>query len=70
MSLNANKSRLAGISRELFLQWEEAKSHWRDQKSAEFEKKYLEELFIYANKTVLIIEKLDEVLKKLKTDCE
>jgi hypothetical protein len=70
MSLNANKSRLAGTSRELFMQWEEAKNHWRDQKSAEFEKKYLEELFIYANKTVLIIEKLDEVLKKVRTDCE
>ena len=70
MSLNANKSRLAGTTREISLQWEQAKTYWRDQKSAEFEKKYMDDLFAYAAKTVLIIEKLDEVLKKVHSDCE
>lgn len=70
MSLNASKSRLAGTTRELLLQWEEAKNYWRDQKSQDFEKKYLDDLFIYADKTVMIIEQLDEILKKVKTDCE
>jgi hypothetical protein len=70
MSLNASKSRLSGTTRELSLQWEQAKNYWRDQKSAEFEKKYLDELFAHADKTVLIIEKLDEVLKKVRSDCE
>ena len=70
MSLNAGKSRLAGTTRELLLQWEEAKNHWRDQKADEFEKKFLEELFVYADKTAVVIEKLDEVLKKVRSDCE
>jgi hypothetical protein len=70
MNLNANKSRLSGSTRELSLQWEQAKNYWRDQKSLEFEKKYLDELFALADKTVLIVEKLDEILKKVKSDCE
>jgi hypothetical protein len=70
MNLNADKSRLAGTTRQLFLEWENAKIHWRDQKSQEFEKKYLEELFVYADKTIQVIEKLDELLKKVRSDCE
>jgi hypothetical protein len=70
MNLSANRSRLAGITRELSVQWEETKNFWRDQKSDEFEKKYLEALFAYADKTVHVIEKLDEVLKKVRSDCE
>jgi hypothetical protein len=70
MNLNANKSRLAGATRELALQWEQTKNYWRDQKSAEFEKKFLEELFVYSDKAVTVMEKLDEVLKKVRNDCE
>lgn len=70
MSLAANRSRLAGITRELSLQWEHTRNFWRDQKSDEFEKKYLEELFVHADKTMAIIEKLDELLKKVRSDCE
>ena len=43
----------------------------RPQKRTEFEKKYLEELFIFMRiNPVVVIEKLDEVLKKVRTDCE
>ncbi len=70
MSLSANKGRLTGSVRELSLQWEQTKNYWRDQKSAEFEKKYLDELFIFTDKTVVVLEKLDELLKKIRTDCE
>ena len=70
MSLNASKSRLDGITKELSVHWEQAKSSWRDQKSDEFEKKYLDELFALTGKSVLVIEKLDEILKKVRSDCE
>ena len=70
MSLNASKSRLDGITKELSLHWEQARTYWRDQKSDEFEKKYLDELFALTGKTILIVEKLDEVLKKVRSDCE
>ncbi|HEX3625460.1 MAG TPA: hypothetical protein VH280_08545 [Verrucomicrobiae bacterium] len=70
MSLSANKGRLTGSVRELSLQWEHTKDFWRDHKSAEFEKKYLDELFVFTNKTVVVLEKLDELLKKIRSDCE
>jgi hypothetical protein len=70
MSLSANKGRLTGSTRELSLQWEQTKNYWRDHKSDEFEKKYLDELFIFVDKSVVVLEKLDELLKKVRTDCE
>ena len=70
MNLSGNKSRLVASARELSLKWTETKNYWRDEKSREFEHRYLEELFIRVDKTVAIIEKLDEILKKVRSDCE
>ena len=70
MNLSGAKSRLAGSARELSLKWTETKNYWRDAKSREFERQYLEDLFVRVDKTVAIIEKLDEILKKVRSDCE
>jgi hypothetical protein len=70
MNFGGDKSRLLGITKELNLQWEQTKNSWRDAKSAEFEHRYLEELVAGVNRTVMVIEKLDELLKKMKADCE
>jgi hypothetical protein len=70
MNLNADKSRLTGLTRNVSIQWEQTKAYWRDHRSDEFEKKYMEELFHYANKTAVVLEKLDELMKKVRSDCE
>jgi hypothetical protein len=70
MSAVGSKGRLAGASKELALKWEETKNYWRDVKSVEFERKYLQELFVGVDKAVAVIEKLDELLKKVRSDCE
>jgi hypothetical protein len=70
MNLAGSKSRLVGSARELSLKWKETQNYWRDAKSQEFEHRYLEDLFIRLDKTVVIIEKLDEILKKVRSDCE
>ena len=70
MSAVGSKGRLAGASKELALKWEETKNYWRDEKSAEFERKYLQELFIGMDKAITVIEKLDELMKKVRSDCE
>jgi predicted outer membrane protein len=59
-----------GVTKELSLRWEETRNYWRDAKSQEFDKKYMEELLARVDKAVTIIEKLDEVLKKVQSDCE
>jgi hypothetical protein len=70
MSMVGSKSRLVGATKELSLKWEQTKNYWRDQKSMEFEHRFLQELFAGVDKTVLIVEKLDELLKKVHSECE
>ena len=70
MNLSGNKGRLVGLTREILLRWEETKTHWHDPRSEEFERRFIQELSASVNRTVLIVEKLDEVLKKVRSDCE
>ncbi len=68
--MNANGTRLAGITKELWMQWQEARASWRDAKSEEFQHKYLEELLASVDKSVAVIEQLDKLILKIKHDCE
>jgi len=70
MNLAGSKSKLAGAAKDLALKWEETKNFWRDEKSAEFERRYLQELFLGVDRTAAIIDKLDELFKKIRSDCE
>ena len=70
MSLSGSKSRLVSITNELSVQWQETTNYWRDAKSREFEREYLQELFSGVDRSVTVIEKLDELLKKVRSDCE
>lgn len=70
MSLSGSKSRLVVVTKELSLRWAEAKDDWRDAKCQEFDHRYMQELFARVDRAVLIIEKLDEVLAKVRKDCE
>jgi hypothetical protein len=68
--VNANGSRLSGITKELWTQWQQTREYWRDAKSEEFEHKYLEELLASVDKTVTVIEQLDKLITKIRKDCE
>ena len=70
MSLSGSRSRLVSITKELSMQWDNTKDYWKDAKSLEFEHRYLEQLFIDMDKTATVVEKLDELLKRVKNDCE
>jgi hypothetical protein len=70
VNLAGNKSRLVGVTKALELKWEDTKVSWRDARSDEFERRYLLELFILTDKTVSVIEKLSELLAKVRKDCE
>ncbi|MCX6930405.1 MAG: hypothetical protein NT154_45450 [Verrucomicrobia bacterium] len=68
--MKANSNRLSGITKELRAQWLETKNYWKDAKSQEFEHKYMEELLASVDRTVTVIEQLDKLVTKIKTDCE
>jgi hypothetical protein len=70
MSLAGSRSRLAAVSKELDLHWQQTKSYWRDEKAQEFEHRYMEELLARVDKTVGVLEKLDEILNRVRKDCE
>jgi hypothetical protein len=70
MSLSGNRSRLAAVTKELSMRWQETRNYWHDTKSKEFDQRYLQELFANVDRTVTVLEKLDEVLSKVKKDCE
>ncbi|HEY5041764.1 MAG TPA: hypothetical protein VIK53_07145 [Verrucomicrobiae bacterium] len=70
MNLNGNKSRLTGLSREISLRWADTKNHWRDARSAEFEQRFMQELLPRVNKAGAAIEKLDELFKRIRKNCE
>ena len=70
MNLSGSKSRISGLTKELSTHWSETKDHWHDAKSQEFERRYLLELFANVDRTLHILEKLEEVLKKVQNDCE
>jgi hypothetical protein len=70
MNLSGNKGRLTGLTREILLRWEDTKAHWHDARSEEFDRRFMQELSASVNRTILIVEKLDEVLRKVRSDCE
>lgn len=70
MSLSGSKSRLSTVTRDLAQQWAATQNYWRDARSRDFDRRYMQELFISIDKTITVIEKLDELLKRVKSDCE
>jgi len=70
MNPSGIKNRLTSLTKGLATRWDETKNYWKDTKSQEFEQRYLIELFTNVDKTVTVLEKLDELLAKVKKDCE
>ena len=70
MSAAGSRARLAAITKDLISRWKEAKEHWRDSKSAEFEQIYIEELLTSVNAAVGSLEQLDQILTRIRKDCE
>jgi uncharacterized protein YeaO (DUF488 family) len=70
MSLSGSKNRLVAITKELSNRWDETKNHWRDAKAQEFEQRYMAELFANVDKTIAVMDKLNELVTKVRNDCE
>ena len=70
MSMSGNKGRLVGLTRDISLRWAETKEHWRDAKSEEFERRFMTELSAHVNRAVIVLEQMEELLNKVRSDCE
>jgi len=70
MSLSVCKTRLATVTREIGNQWDQTKHFWQDAKCQEFEHEYIELLQSSVEKAVTVIDELDKVISKIRSDCE
>jgi hypothetical protein len=70
MSLNSNKARIVTATQELRVKWAQTKEVWRDEKSQEFEAKYLAPLTGGVTAACEVIDQLDKLIDKVRNDCE
>jgi hypothetical protein len=70
VSARDSGSTLAQAVKDLAIAWEQTKADWRDAKSQEFEEKYIEPLPGHVRQAMAVIEEIDALLKKVRSDCE
>jgi hypothetical protein len=70
MKVGTVRNRLEMLTRELWRNWESTRTSWRDAKAQAFEQEYLQELTAQVEKAGVAIEKLDELLNRVRNDCE
>ena len=68
--MSASQNHLTGLTKQLRAEWEQTKHYWNDAKSAEFEKRFLDDLFASVNQTVNHIDTLERILTQIHDDCE
>jgi hypothetical protein len=70
MSTAGSASNLVQAARDLSNDWQQTKALWHDIKSQEFEHNYLDVLPGHVDRTVAVLEELNLLLKKVRSECE
>jgi hypothetical protein len=70
MSVRSAAAGLSQAGEELWNAWQDTKVHWADVKSAQFEETYLADLPRQIAQASIVIEEIDALLRKIRTDCE
>lgn len=70
MSLNASKSRLAALTKDLAAKWRETREYWRDDRAREFEQRYMDDLLSGVTNALNNIEALERILNRIRDDCQ
>jgi len=70
MSLNASKSRLAALTKDLAARWRETREDWRDDRAREFEQRYMDDLLSSVTTTLNSLDNLERILNRIRDDCE
>ena len=65
-----SSSNLAQAVKSLTIAWENTKASWNDAKSDEFERQYIEVLPGQVAQAMAVLEELDALLTKIRSDCE
>jgi hypothetical protein len=70
MNLSGQKSRLLALTKQISLDWTETQNHWSDSRSREFDSRHMTELFANVERASIMLDKLEALLNKVRSDCE
>lgn len=67
--MSGNGSKVGLLTQGLLNQWQQTKESWSDTRSREFERHYIEELRASVDRAVTVIDQLDKLVAKIRSDC-
>jgi hypothetical protein len=70
MSTADSSSNLLQAARDLSSQWEQTKVFWSDIKRREFGEKYIDVMPFHVERAAAVLEELNGLLKKVRSECE
>ena len=70
MSTRGSAANLVQAMKDLSVEWQQTKASWRDVKSQEFERTYLDVLPSHIARATAVMEEIDALLRKIRSDCE
>ena len=68
--MSANGKTVVALTKQVAVAWDETRQHWRDNKSEEFEKRFLSELIMSVDRAAPVFDALEKVLNRVRNDCE
>jgi len=69
LSMQSSKAKIHHAFKELTVAWAEAREQWNDPASDHFRERFLDPLEARVRAAVGAIERMDEVMAKVKRDC-
>ena len=70
MSAKGSANKISKTTKQFLASWDQVRSYWRDVKSQEFEKQFIEPLPEDIAGAMRVIEEIDKILTKARRDCE
>jgi len=68
--MTGNKSKLIALTKVLSSQWQQTRESWKDSRSREFDRLYMDELLNAVDQAVPVIDQLEKLVRKIRSDCE
>ena len=68
--MSAAGVRLAALTKDIRLKWQDTRESWTDTRCREFDAKYMQDLLAQSDRTLEVIAQLQKVIANIRKDCE
>ena len=69
MNLRESAAKITGGAKELAAAWDDTRNYWRDMKAQQFAEMYLEPVPHQIARAATVIEEIEVLLRKVRSDC-